>query len=179
MFLSLSGGWRDQVLRVPGSRISRNAQRPKPPWLFTAGTQSVRAVATLAILSFFFSPVTSTIRFNRTSPLPKARGDDAGDVVGNVVVSFAVQGIGDREAQVVVLDVADYLVHVFKGLGELLLPGTGIGHDVGNMALVRARGIDRPGRVEIDVARRAERVIRAEDRLQRPAVPAAEATMAL
>ena len=35
-----------------GSVISTNAQRPKPPWLFTAGTQSVRAVATLAALSF-------------------------------------------------------------------------------------------------------------------------------
>ena len=43
------------------------AQRPKPPWLLTAGTQSVRAVPTLAALSFFFSPVTSTIRFSRSS----------------------------------------------------------------------------------------------------------------
>ena len=54
-----------------GSAISMNAQRPKPPWLFTAGTQSVRAVATLAALSFFFSPVTSTSRFSR-SPSPPA-----------------------------------------------------------------------------------------------------------
>ena len=35
------------------------------------------------------------------------------------------------------------------------------------MALVLARGVDRAGRVEIDVARRAERVVGAEDRLQR------------
>src|SRR5919202_926827 len=32
------------------SATSRNAQRPKPPWLM-AGIQSVRAVATLAALS--------------------------------------------------------------------------------------------------------------------------------
>ena len=49
------------------------AQRPKPPWLLTAGTQSVRAVATLAALSGFFSPVTSTIRFSRSSgPWPSS-----------------------------------------------------------------------------------------------------------
>ena len=34
---------------------SRKAQRPKPPWLFTAGTQRSRAVSTLASLSFFFA----------------------------------------------------------------------------------------------------------------------------
>ena len=56
-----------------GSAISMNAQRPKPPWLFTAGTQSVRAVATLAALSFFRSPVTSTIRLSGSSgPWPSS-----------------------------------------------------------------------------------------------------------
>src|SRR6185437_7268061 len=42
-----------------GSTTSRKAHRPNPPWLFTAGTQSVRAVAVFASLSFFRSPVTS------------------------------------------------------------------------------------------------------------------------
>jgi len=35
-----------------GSEISKNAQHPKSPWLLTAGTQSVRAVLTLAALSW-------------------------------------------------------------------------------------------------------------------------------
>ena len=35
-----------------GSAISRKAQRPRPPWLLTAGTHSVRAVATLAAVSW-------------------------------------------------------------------------------------------------------------------------------
>jgi len=47
------------VAAFQGSDISTKDQRPKPPWLFTAGIQSVRAVATFAALSFFFSPVTS------------------------------------------------------------------------------------------------------------------------
>ena len=130
-----------------------NAQRPKPPWLFTAGTQSVRAVATLAALSFFFSPVTSTIRFKRFSS--RAR-HPAGDEVREVVLFFAVEGVGDGKAQVVVLDVADHLVHVFQRLGELLLPGIGIGHDMVEIwHLSGSRRVDGPGGVEIHVAGRA------------------------
>ena len=49
------------------SSISTNAHRPKPPWLFTAGTHSVRAVVTFAALSLRASPVTSTIRFSRST----------------------------------------------------------------------------------------------------------------
>src|SRR3989304_338992 len=46
-----------------GSVTWRNARRPKPPWLFTAGIQYVSAAATLAAFCFRFSPVTSMTRF--------------------------------------------------------------------------------------------------------------------
>ena len=36
------------------------------------------------------------------------------DEVGDIVFLLAVEGVGDREAQVLVLDVADDFVHVFK-----------------------------------------------------------------
>src|SRR4030042_6078548 len=52
-----------------GSSISTNAHRPNPPWLLTAGTQSVRAAEILAALSFFFSPVTSIRSEEHTSAL--------------------------------------------------------------------------------------------------------------
>ena len=55
-----------------GLAISTNDPHPKPPWLLTAEIQSERAVKTFAALSFFRSPVTSTIRL-RNSP---ARCDD-------------------------------------------------------------------------------------------------------
>ena len=44
-------------LAFQGSIISRKAHLP-PPWLLTAGTHNVRAVETLAALSFLDSPVT-------------------------------------------------------------------------------------------------------------------------
>jgi hypothetical protein len=44
-----------------GSLSSMKAQRPKPPWLLMAGTQSVRA-----------SPLTSTIRVVYLSPIDKS-----------------------------------------------------------------------------------------------------------
>ena len=69
-----------------GSVISTNAQRPKPPWLLTAGTHSVRAVATLAALSFFFSPVTSTMQVEQVLVRAVAVVD-AGDEVGDVVAA--------------------------------------------------------------------------------------------
>src|SRR5271157_4063317 len=56
-----------------GSVISRKAQRPNPPWLFTAGSQSVRAVAVFASFSFFLSPVTSRMRLRgSSSPCPSS-----------------------------------------------------------------------------------------------------------
>ena len=84
---------------------------------------------------------------------------DAGDEVGDVVVFLAVERVGDREAEVVVLDVADDLGHVFQGLGHLLLPGVGVGDDVGDVALVGAGGVDGAGGVEVDVAGGADGVI--------------------
>ena len=47
---------------------------------------------------------------------------DTGDEVGNVGPFVAVERVGDREAEVVVLDVADDLGHVFECLGDLLFP---------------------------------------------------------
>jgi hypothetical protein len=46
---------------------SRNAQRPRPPQLFSAGTQRSRAAATFAAFSFFASPETSRRRTIRRS----------------------------------------------------------------------------------------------------------------
>ena len=51
----------------------------------------------------------------------------------------AGEGVGDQETEVVVLNVADHLVHVFQSLGHLLLPGARIGDDVRDVALVGAR----------------------------------------
>src|SRR5271157_4462505 len=50
-----------------GSVISRKAQRPNPPCLFTAGAQSVRTVAVFASFSFLRSPVTSRTKLSRLS----------------------------------------------------------------------------------------------------------------
>jgi hypothetical protein len=55
-----------------GSLISMKAQRPKPPWLLMAGTQSVRAVAVFAALSLRASPLTSTISVVYQSPIDKS-----------------------------------------------------------------------------------------------------------
>ena len=90
----------------------------------------------------------------------------AGDKVGDVVLLLSVQGVGDGEAEVVVLHIANNLFHVFKCLSELLFPGIGIGDDVGDVALVCACGEDRARRIEVDVARRAQRVVGAQDRLE-------------
>ena len=100
---------------------------------------------------------------------------------GMILVLLAVDRVGDREAEVVVLDVADHFVHVFQRLGHLLLPTVGVGDDVGDVALVGAGRVDRPGRVEIDVAGRADRVIGPEDRLERrrPSGGRSSATIAL
>ena len=58
--------------------------------------------------------------------------------------------------------------------GQLLLPGVGVGDDVGDVALVGACGVDRPGGVEIHVAGGAERVVRAQDRLERRLSPSVD-----
>jgi len=57
----------DEILGVPRVGDVDERPAPKPPWLLMAGTHSVRAVATLAALSFLFSPVTSTSRLSRSS----------------------------------------------------------------------------------------------------------------
>jgi hypothetical protein len=64
-----------------------------------------------------------------------------GDEVGDVVVLFAVEGVRNGEAEVVVLHVADDLVHLLQRLRHLLLPRVGIGHDVRDVALVRIGGV--------------------------------------
>src|ERR1035437_3188923 len=55
---------RTSVFAFQGSRTSKKAHRPNPPWLLTAGTHSARAVATFASLSARSWPLTSRIRFN-------------------------------------------------------------------------------------------------------------------
>ena len=66
--------------------------------------------------------------------------------------------------QIVVLHIAQDLIHVFQRLRHLLFPRAGVGHHMGNMALVRARGIDRTYGVEVDIPGGADGVIRTEDR---------------
>ena len=61
---------------------------------------------------------------------------DAGDEVGDVVLFLAIERVGDGEAEVVILHVADDLGHVFQRLRHFLLPGFGVGDDMGDVALV-------------------------------------------
>ena len=121
---------------VPGIGELDEGPAPEAAVVVDGGHPQVRAVATFAALSFFFSPVTSTIRLSRSScPMAVV---DAGDEVGDVVALLAVERVGDGEAEVVVLHVADDLVHVLQRLGHLLLPGLGVGDHVGDVALVGA-----------------------------------------
>ena len=63
-------------------------------------------------------------------------GPDAHDEVGDVAVLLAVEGVGDEEAEVVVLHVVDDLGHVLERLRHLLLPRVGVADHVGDVALV-------------------------------------------
>src|SRR5450759_780209 len=69
---------------------------------------------------------------------------DAGYEVWDVVLFLAVQRVWDGEVEVVVLYIADDLGHVFEGFGHLLFPRVGIGHHMGDVALVVAGGEDGP-----------------------------------
>jgi len=100
----------DRSLCIHGSVTSTNSQRPKPPWLFTAGTQSVRAVVTFATLSFRASPVTRRSNSGRRGPAEAGHyvrvvarqirlKPDLGDEVGVVVLLLAVQRVRNREAE--------------------------------------------------------------------------------
>ena len=64
---------------------------------------------------------------------------DTGDEVGQVIALLAIEGVRDGEAEVLVLDVAGDLVHLFEDLRHLLFPGAGVGDDVRDVALVRRR----------------------------------------
>ncbi len=90
-----------------------------------------------------------------------------GDKVRVILVLLTIDCIGNREAQVMVLDVANHLAHVFESLGHLLFPTVGVGNDVRDVAPVGAGRVDRPGRVEVDIAGRANGVIGPEDRPER------------
>lgn len=92
---------------------------------------------------------------------------DAGDEVGNVVALVAVQGVRNREAQVVVLYVTNNFRHAFQHLRRLLFPRIGVGHNVRNVALEPVSFPCRAGGVEIDVARRSDRVVGTQNRQQR------------
>ena len=63
-----------------GSVISRNAQRPNPPWLLTAGTQRSRAVVDLGVLVLL--------------PLAGHLEDQVQQVVGAVAVVDADEEVG-------------------------------------------------------------------------------------
>ena len=138
------------------------SQRPKAPWWFTAGTHSVRARGDLGglVLLRFAADLDQQVQ----QVVRAAAIVDTGDEVGGVLVFFAVQRVGNREAQVVVLDVAHDLGHLFQHLGQLLLPRIGVSDDVGDVALVGAGGIDRTRGVEVHIARGADRVVGAQDR---------------
>ena len=51
------------------------------------------------------------------------------DEVRDVIMRVAVECVGDREPEVVVLDVSADLVHLLKALGDGVLP-TAVGDDV-------------------------------------------------
>ena len=62
-----------------------------------------------------------------------------------VIGSFlAVDGVGNHEAQVVVLHVGDDVVHVLQDLSRLLFPGVRVGDDVRHLALVGPRRVGGP-----------------------------------
>jgi len=91
---------------------------------------------------------------------------ETGDEVRDIVLFLAPQNIGDIEAEVVVFNIADDHVHIFERLGELLLPGVGVGDDVRDVAFIIPGSIDRPRCVEVNVSRRTERVVGPEDWLE-------------
>ena len=75
--------------------------------MFTAGIQSVRAVAVLASFSFSRSPVTTEDEIERIhNPMPIV---DADEEVGVILVFDLVDRVGNREAEILVLGVAQHL----------------------------------------------------------------------
>ena len=103
-----------------GSTISMNAQRPKPPWLLIAGTQRFRAVATFTALSFLASPLTSSTRCSGSSA--PVTVFDIDQVIRHVRLLQPIQRIGDREAQLEVLDVPEHFRHILQRLRQSWLP---------------------------------------------------------
>src|SRR5271166_6785826 len=85
--------------------------------------------------------------------------------VGVILVLDVVDRVGDREAEILVLDVAQNLAHVFQVVGQLELPSA-IPSDMGDMAFVGPGLVGFPDRVEVHVTGRAYRVIGPEYRLE-------------
>ena len=124
----------------------------------------MRAVAVFASLSFFRSPVTSMIRLSG-SPF-SSPSIDPDEEVGVILPFDAVDRVGDREPETLVLDVGDDFAHVFEFLSQLGFP-VAIERDVRDVALVGPGLVCRPDRVEIDIASRPDGLVRPEDRLER------------
>lgn len=85
------------------------------------------------------------------------------DVIGDVVVFFALVGVGDVEAETLVFDVAADGGEGLEDLGDLGFPG-GIEDDVGDVVFVGVGLVDVAGGVEVDVAGGADFVVGAEAR---------------
>src|SRR5579864_8229753 len=92
---------------------------------------------------------------------------DTRQEVGYVAMRGALERIRDGKSQVLVLDIGPHLVHLLEGLGDFLLPGVGVGDDMGYMALVGTGRPDRADGVEVDSTARAFGIVGGENRPQR------------
>ncbi len=100
---------------------------------------------------------------------------DPHDEIGPIAARLAAELIGHLETEIVVLRIGDDLAHAFQPLGQPGLPRL-IVDDMVQVALVRpGREQRRLGRIEIDVPRRAFRIVGVEDRQERAARPVGRA----
>ena len=155
----------DEILRVP--RINDFDERPTAETAVIVDRRDPQRASRCDLGSLVFLPFAGHFDNQVQEAVRAAAVVDAGDEVGDVVLLLGVQRVGDVEAEVVILDIANDLGHVFEGFGHFLLPRAGIGDDVGDVALVVAGRVDGPGGVEVHITGRANGVIRMRDRLER------------
>ena len=92
------------------------------------------------------------IRF-KVSRLPLSN-----DKIRIIFLFFTVDNIRNSESEVLILDIAT-LRPSLPAHGHLLFPGAGIGHHMGDVALVGVGGINRAGSVKIHIACGAHSVV--------------------
>ena len=151
---------RTSAAVVSGSVTSTKTQRPKPPWLLTAGHHRVCAVDTFNCLSCRSRPETSMTMWSESST--------SDHEVRLVLPGQPLRPVRDQEPEVVVAHVRLDLATRGHGLESergLALPGARVRSDVTDVA--RCRREHRLGRVEVDHVGGQHRRVVADDGLDR------------